>query len=73
MKKYTNISCLGFIAIITTEFGVIGIFPQIAEHYKINIDKAGYLISVFGLFAFLMMTLKGIVEKRSQVLSTCHN
>jgi hypothetical protein len=27
----------------------------------------------FGLLAFLMMILKGILEKRSQVLSTCQN
>lgn len=49
MKKYAYIGCLGFIAVITTEFGVIGILPQIAEHYNISIDKAGYLLSAFAL------------------------
>ncbi|CAH0199647.1 MFS transporter [Chryseobacterium sp. Bi04] len=49
MKKYAYIGCLGFIAVITTEFGVIGILPQIAEHYSISIDKAGYLLSAFAL------------------------
>ncbi len=49
MKKYAYIGCLGFIAVITTEFGVIGILPQIAAHYKITIDKAGMLLSVFAL------------------------
>lgn len=49
MKKYAYIGCLGFIAVITTEFGVIGILPQIAEHYNITIDKAGMLLSAFAL------------------------
>lgn len=49
MKKYAYIGCLGFIAVITTEFGVIGILPQIATHYNISIDKAGMLLSSFAL------------------------
>ncbi|MGG5207624.1 MFS transporter [Chryseobacterium sp. MIQD13] len=53
MKKYAYIGCLGFIAVITTEFGVIGILPQIAEHYQIGIDKAGWLLSAFALIIAL--------------------
>ncbi|MBL1221059.1 MFS transporter [Chryseobacterium sp. L7] len=53
MKKYAYIGCLGFIAVITTEFGVIGILPQIAEHYHIGIDKAGWLLSAFALIIAL--------------------
>ncbi|MFP3595402.1 MFS transporter [Chryseobacterium sp. SIMBA_029] len=53
MKKFAYIGCLGFIAVITTEFGVIGILPQIAEHYQISIDKAGYLLSAFALIIAL--------------------
>lgn len=49
MKKYAYVGGLGFLAIITTEFGVIGILPQIAEHYQISIDKAGYLLGAFAL------------------------
>lgn len=41
--------CLGVIGIISTEFGVIGILPQIADYYKINIATAGYLLSAFAL------------------------
>lgn len=68
-KKYAYIGCLGFIAVITTEFGIIGILPQIAEHYKISIDKAGYLLSAFALVIALMgpfMTLltSGIDRKK---------
>jgi predicted MFS family arabinose efflux permease len=49
MKKIAYVGCLGLIGIISTEFGVIGILPQIAEHYHISIDKAGLLLSAFAL------------------------
>ncbi|WP_341841428.1 MFS transporter [Chitinophaga caseinilytica] len=49
MKKTAYIGCLGLIGIITTEFGVIGILPQIAEHYQIPIEKAGWLLSAFAM------------------------
>ena len=48
-KRIAYIGCLGVIGIISTEFGVIGILPQIAEHYHINIGTAGYLLSLFAL------------------------
>lgn len=72
MKKYAYIGCLGFIAVITTEFGVIGILPQIAEHYKIGIDKAGYLLSAFALVIALtgpFMTLLTSGFDRKKVLT----
>ncbi|CAM3376776.1 MFS transporter [Flavobacterium chungbukense] len=48
-RRIAYIGCLGVIGIISTEFGVIGILPQIADHYKINIGTAGYLLSIFAL------------------------
>lgn len=48
-KKIAYMGCLGVIGIISTEFGIIGILPQIAEHYDINIGTAGYLLSGFAL------------------------
>lgn len=48
-KKVAYIGCLGVIGIISTEFGVIGILPQIADYYHINIGTAGYLLSLFAL------------------------
>ena len=53
MKKIAYIGCLGIIGVITTEFGVIGILPQVAEHYQISIDKAGVLLSAFALIIAL--------------------
>lgn len=73
MKKYAYIGCLGFIAVITTEFGVIGILPQIAEHYNITIDKAGILLSVFALVIALtgpFMTLFTSGFDRKKVMVT---
>lgn len=52
-KKFAYIGCLGFVGVITTEFGVIGILPQIAAHYEISIDKAGILLSAFALIIAL--------------------
>ncbi|WP_284463805.1 MFS transporter [Chryseobacterium sp.] len=68
MKKYAYIGCLGFVAVITTEFGIIGILPQVAEHYKISIDKAGYLLSAFALVIaltgpFMTLLTSGINRK----------
>ncbi len=49
-KRAAYIGCLGVVGIISTEFGVIGILPQIAQYYHINIATAGYLLSIFALF-----------------------
>ena len=71
MKKYAYIGCLGFLAVITTEFGIIGILPQVAEHYQISIDKAGYLLSAFALVIALtgpFMTLLASGFDRKKVM-----
>lgn len=59
-KKVAYIGCLGLIGIITTEFGVIGILPQIAAYYQLTIAQAGVLLSAFALVIALtgpLMTL----------------
>ncbi len=73
MKKYAYIGCLGFIGVITTEFGVIGILPQLAEHYQISIDKAGILLSAFALVIALtgpFMTLLASRFDRKKIMFT---
>jgi predicted MFS family arabinose efflux permease len=69
MKKYAYIGSLGFIAVITTEFGIIGILPQVAEYYSISIDEAGYLLSAFALVIaltgpFMTLLTSGIDRKK---------
>ncbi len=74
MKKYAYIGCLGFIGVITTEFGVIGILPQIAEHYRISVDQAGILLSAFALVIaltgpFMTLLASGFDRKKVMLLS----
>jgi DHA1 family inner membrane transport protein len=49
MKRSIYILALGAFGIITTEFGVIGILPNISREFKISIDTAGWLLSAFAL------------------------
>lgn len=74
MKKIAYIGSLGLIGIITTEFGVIGILPQVAEYYHISIERAGTLLSAFALVIALagpLMTLwlSGYNRKTVMVIS----
>lgn len=68
-KKIAYVGCLGMIGIITTEFGIIGILPQIAIFYGITIDKAAYLLSAFALVIaltgpFMTLLLSGFDRKK---------
>ncbi len=74
MKKYAYIGCLGFIGVITTEFGVIGILPQLATRYGISIDRAGILLSAFALVIaitgpFMTLLASGFDRKKIMLLS----
>lgn len=68
-KKIAYVGCLGMIGIITTEFGIIGILPQIAVYYAITIDKAAYLLSAFALVIaltgpFMTLLFSGFDRKK---------
>ncbi|MEH3113444.1 MFS transporter [Pedobacter terrae] len=73
MKKYAYIGALGFLAVITTEFGIIGILPQVAKHYHISINKAGYLLGAFALMIALtgpfMTLLASGFDRRKAMLT----
>ncbi len=74
MRKIAYIGCLGMIGIITMEFGIIGILPQVAEYYDISIDKAGLLLSAFAAviaFAgpFMTLFMSGFNRKTIMALS----
>jgi MFS transporter, DHA1 family, inner membrane transport protein len=43
------ILAVGVFGILNTEMGVIGILPNIADHFQISISKAGWLVSSFAL------------------------
>lgn len=74
-KKIAYVGCLGMIGIITTEFGVIGILPQIAVYYGITIDKAAYLLSAFALVIavtgpFMTLLLSSGFDRKKIMLTT---
>lgn len=49
MNKSIYALALGAFGIITTEFGVIGILPNISRVFDVSIDTAGWLLSAFAL------------------------
>jgi predicted MFS family arabinose efflux permease len=53
MKKIAYCCCFGVVGLLTTEFGVIGMLPQLATHYHLSIDRAGWLLSGFALVVAL--------------------
>ncbi|MDV7697932.1 MFS transporter [Chryseobacterium soli] len=60
---------LGIFGITTTEFGVIGILPEIASVFAISIDKAGWLLSSFAIIVavfgpFSVMALSSFNRKK---------
>ncbi|WP_316778989.1 MFS transporter [Pedobacter antarcticus] len=64
MKKIAYASCFGVIGILTTEFGVIGIMPQIASYYHITIDKAGLLLSAFAFVVAIAGPFMSLLSSR---------
>lgn len=74
MKKVAYIGCLGLIGVITTEFGIIGILPQLAKHYQVNIEIAGLLLSAFAIIIalagpFMTLLMSGYNRKYMMALS----
>jgi len=49
MKKSIYAMALGAFGIITTEFGVIGVLPNLAKVFDVSLDTAGWLLSAFAL------------------------
>ncbi|WP_166246241.1 MFS transporter [Paenibacillus turpanensis] len=59
---------LGIFGIITTEMGMIGVLPQVAQKFHIAPAEAGYLVSVFALIVaisgpFLTVLASGMNRK----------
>lgn len=48
-KQLLLILTIGVFGILTTEMGITGILPALAEHFNISISKAGLLVSLFAL------------------------
>lgn len=73
-KRNLYVLALGVFGITTTEFGVIGVLPEIAAAFKVSIEKAGWLLSAFALIVavfgpFMLMVLSSFKRKRLLVFS----
>lgn len=69
MKRIHYLLALGTFGIGTTEFGVIGILPQIASAFSVTIEKAGQLLSLFALIVaisgpFIMLLMSSLDKKK---------
>lgn len=73
MKQTLYALALGVFGITTTEFGVIGIAPQIASAFNVTIEKTGWLLSAFALIVaifgpFLMIFLSSFNRKKLMLI-----
>jgi DHA1 family inner membrane transport protein len=69
MKRTLYVLALGIFGLATTEFGVIGILPQISSAFHVSIDKAGWLLSAFALIIavfgpFMMLAVSRFDRKK---------
>lgn len=67
-KAMIYILALGIFGILTTEFSVIGILPQLAEKFNVTVAQAGWLLSGFALTIaifgpFVTLAASGINRK----------
>lgn len=70
---YIFILALGVFGILTTEMGVVGILPLIADYYQISIAKASLLVSLFALAVaisgpIMPLLFSGINRKKVMIL-----
>lgn len=73
-KRNLYLLALGVFGITTTEFGVIGILPDLARAFQVSIEKAGWLLSSFALivalFGPLMVSITAFISRKKLLLFT---
>ena len=66
------IMVLGTFGILSTEMGVVGILPQIAQYFNVRITQAGLFVSMFSLtiaiFAIFMPVIFSTYERKKTFL-----
>ncbi|MBE9601598.1 MFS transporter [Pedobacter sp. MC2016-24] len=71
-KKNLYVLAFGVFGITTTEFGVIGVLPDLANTFHVSIEKAGWLLSAFALvvavFGPLMVLVSSSINKKKLLL-----
>lgn len=67
-RKNLYVLALGVFGITTTEFGVIGVLPDLARAFHVSIEKAGWLLSAFALivavFGPIMVSVSSSVNRK---------
>ncbi|WP_407409374.1 hypothetical protein [Methanobrevibacter sp.] len=63
------IMMLGTFGVLSTEMGVVGILPQIAQYFNVDITQAGLFVSLFALTIaicgiFMLLCFQDLTEKR---------
>ncbi|MFZ4928079.1 MFS transporter [Chryseobacterium sp. Mn2064] len=73
MNRNLYVLALGVFGITTTEFGVIGVLPEIASAFHIPVDKAGWLLSAFALvvavFGPFMVSLLSSFKRKNLLVT----
>lgn len=74
MNRNLYVLALGVFGITTTEFGVIGVLPELASAFRVSIEKAGWLLSIFALIVavfgpFMLLTLSSYKRKSLLIFS----
>ncbi|AZA76207.1 MFS transporter [Chryseobacterium sp. G0186] len=73
-KRNLYVLALGVFGITTTEFGVIGVLPEIALEFNISIEKAGWLLSAFALivavFGPFMLFIFSSFKRKNLLISS---
>ena len=72
-KLLILILTIGVFGILNTEMGVIGILPEIAEHFNVSVSAAGWLVSIFAIGVAVSgptmpLLFSGINRKKVMVL-----
>jgi MFS transporter, DHA1 family, inner membrane transport protein len=77
MAKRNNllifILTIGVFGILTTEMGVVGVLPLVADYYHISVSQAGLLVSLFALAVaisgpIMPLLFSGINRKKVMLL-----
>lgn len=78
MNKKNNlfilILSLGVFGLVSTQLGVVGILPLIAEYFHVSISQAGLMVSIFALAAaisapIMPLLFSSINRKKVMLLS----
>ncbi|MHC0025509.1 MFS transporter [Enterobacter vonholyi] len=64
MNILVYLLALGIFGLVMTEFSVIGILPDIADHFQISIQKAGWLLSIFAIVVAVTAPISTLLTAR---------